>query len=64
MAVNEPVTVWTPTSGNGEAGRSDGSFIDTEDGFDLATEAGDSLVIEDGTLTAIPATVWTENDGL
>lgn len=60
MATTPPVTIWK--GDGGEIAPSDGSIIDTESSLDITTEAGDSLVIEDSTFTAIPATVWSVDD--
>jgi hypothetical protein len=62
MTVSVPVTIWAPTDGNGEMGQSTGATIETESESVLTTEAGTEIVIEDASLTTIPATVWVEND--
>lgn len=58
----EPSTIWRQTDGNAEAGQSDGSAIETETLVDIATESGTTIVIEAGTLTEIPATIWTQDN--
>lgn len=62
MSTNVPTTIYRPTDGNGEVGQSDSSLIDTEAGLDITTEAGVSLIIEDGSFTQVPASVWSEDD--
>lgn len=37
--------------------------LETENSFDLITEAGDSLVLEDLAVVQLPATTWSVNDG-
>lgn len=60
----EPTTVWSPSDGQSEITQTSNPNIDTEAGLDLITESGVNLVIDDLTVTGVPTTVWTVNDGL
>lgn len=57
-----PTTIWTPTSGIGEAGSEPNTLLMTEDDFELSTEDGFSLLIEDATYTPLDATIWIEEE--
>lgn len=60
MATTPPVTIWK--GDGGEITPSGSANIDTEDGFDLITEAGDNLIMEDSVFTPLAQTVWSVND--
>lgn len=63
MATDVPVTIWRPADGESEMGLSDSAEITTLSGVGITTLSGNQLVIDGGTYTQKPVTIWTEDDG-
>jgi hypothetical protein len=62
MSVGVPVTIWQPTSGNGEMGASGNVNITTLLGVLITTLSGVQLITDLSTYTPIPTSLWAEND--
>lgn len=63
MSVSVPVTIWSPTSGNGEYSLTSTAFIDDTVGVFLVDTVGNSVIDTGVVFTIIPVTLWAENDG-
>lgn len=61
---NTPVTVWMPTNGTGEVGITPQLNFTTLSKVSIVTKSGVQLVTDDSSFTQIPASIWTENQGL
>lgn len=59
-----PVTIWQPTSGNGDMSIGSEIDIDTLSGLGIVTKSGLQLVTKDSVFTQIPSTVWIEDQDL
>lgn len=59
-----PVTIWMPTTGNGEMSIGSEIDIDTKSGLGIVTKSGLQLVTKDSVFTQKPATVWIEDQDL
>lgn len=64
MSTNEPVTIWKPTSGNGEMVQQGLFDLITLAGNFLITLTGNNLILDTSIYSIIPPTIWIENDGL
>lgn len=64
MSVDVPVTIWRPTDGNSEMGQSDNGNIVTLSGVLITVLNGSQLVIDSGTSTPVPATIWEQDDSI
>lgn len=60
--MSEPTTVWTPFDGQSEITQTTNPQLATEASLGLLTEVGDNLVVDDLSITNVPATVWTEDN--
>lgn len=64
MSTNVPVSVWQPTSGNGEYSLTGVSNIDDSSGNLLVDPSAVQIVDTGVSFTQIPTSIWTENNGL
>lgn len=64
MATDEPVTVWQPTSGNGEMSQQGLVNLITIGGRFLTTLGGLYLILDYSVYSIIAPTIWAENDGM
>lgn len=60
----EPITLWQPTSGNGEMSLMTALFLTTLSGNQLVTKtSSNNLITGTSKFTQIPVTTWLTNDG-
>lgn len=63
MSVNVPVSIWQPTSGNGEYSLSGVYDIYDPSGGFLVDPSGVNIVDTGVIFTQIPSSIWAENNG-
>lgn len=64
MSTNLPATLWRPTDGYDEMGQSDSGDITTLSGLGITALSGIQLIVLPGSYTPLPATGWSEDDGV
>lgn len=62
MAVDVPVTIWSPTDGNGEfSNETPRNIVDTASD-NLVDTSGNQIVDTGVVFSGVPVTIWAEDD--